>query len=125
MKSLSLPVCAFALGACASPPDVPNIASAPYAEIAVRSSPNTSIMVYSSAPSAFALRGGEMKVRSDTIRAITPVNLTAFLNAGDIYVASAERVPIEVQARLTGAPALRLGASGLRVVLESGGAGIR
>src|SRR5687768_4401997 len=97
MRSSLLPLCAFAVGACASPPEVPNIGSAPYAEITVRSSPNTSILVYPDAPSAFALRGGEIKVRSDTIRAITPVNLTAFLNAGDLYIAAAERVPIEVQ----------------------------
>ena len=126
MKTLLLALClAFATGGCASQPALPSIGSAPHADITVRSSPNTSVLVYATAPSAFALRGSEMTVRTDTIRANTPVDFTAFLNAGDIHIAAVGTVPIEVHATLTGAPATRLGAKGRRIVLESGGAGIR
>lgn len=125
MKTLTLALCAFAAGGCASRPALPDVASAPHADIAVTSSPNTAVLIYATSPSAFALRGSEMRVRTDTIHATTPVSLTAFLNAGDIHVDAAGTVPIEVEASLTRAPATRLGATGRRIVLESGGAGIR
>jgi hypothetical protein len=125
MKTLLLALGIFAAAGCASQPSLPNLASAPHADIAVTSSPNTNVLLYATAPSAFALRGSEMKVRADTIHATTPVNLTAFLNAGDIHVDAAGSVPIEVQATLSRAPATRLGAKGSRIVLMSGGAGIR
>lgn len=75
---------------CASPPAVPELVNAPRAEIAITSSPNTSVMIFATRPSAFALRGTKMEVRSDTIRAITPLNLTAFLNSGDLHVVATE-----------------------------------
>jgi hypothetical protein len=111
--------------ACNRRPAAHSLALAPEADIEVTSSPSTSVIIYASKPSSFALRAATMELRSDTLRAVTPVKLTALLQGGDIYIVSAESVPIEVVADLTNAPAKRLSARGREIVIESGGAGIR
>jgi len=89
-KHHSLPL-AFLLAAagagCNPRPAAQDLSVAPRAEIEVTSSPNTSVLIYGSKPAPFALRGREMKVRADTMRMTTPVQLTAFLNTGDIHIA--------------------------------------
>jgi hypothetical protein len=111
--------------ACNRRPAAQSLALAPEADIEVTSSPSTSVIIYASKPSSFALRAATMELRSDTLRALTPVKLTALLQGGDIYIVSAESVPIEVVAELSNAPAKRLSARGREIVIESGGAGIR
>jgi hypothetical protein len=126
-KYYSLPF-AFLLAAagagCNPRPVAQNLSAVPRAEIEVTSSPNTSVLIYGSKPAPLALRGGEMKVRADTVRLTTPVQLTAFLDTGDIHIVANGSVPIEVVATLTHAPATRLSARGHYIVLYSGGAGI-
>src|SRR5688572_11139056 len=127
-KHYSLPLAflfAAASTGCNPRPAAEDLSVAPRADIEVTSSPNTSVLIYGSKPAPFALRGGEMKVRADTVRVITPVQLTAFLHTGDIHIAANGSVPIEVVATLTHAPATRLTATGREIVLNSGGAGIR
>jgi hypothetical protein len=111
--------------ACNRRPAAQSLSPAPEADIEVTSSPSTSVLIYGSKPSSFALRATTMELRSDTLRAVTPVKLRALLQGGDIYIVSAESVPIEVVAELTNAPAKRLSARGREIVIESGGAGIR
>jgi hypothetical protein len=124
--SFPLALLLAAVGAGCNPRPVgEDLSVAPRAEIDVTSSPNTSVSVYGSKPGPFALRGGEMKVRADTLRLRTPLQLTAFLNTGDIHIVANTSVPIEVEATLTHAPATHLRASGNHIVLYSGGVGIR
>lgn len=111
--------------ACNRRPAVNSLAAAPEADIEVTSSPNTYVLIYGNKPSSFALRATTMKLRSDTLRAETPVKLTALLQGGDIHIVATESVPIEVVAELTNAPAKRLSARGREIVIESGGVGIR
>jgi hypothetical protein len=124
-NSLPLAFLLAAVGAGCNPrPVAQDLSVAPRAEIEVTSSPNTSVLVYGSKPAPLALRGDEIKVRADTLRLTTPVQLTAFLNTGDIHIAANGSVPIDVEATLTHAPATRLSARGNYIVLYSGGAGI-
>src|SRR4051812_11595741 len=71
--------------ACAPRTTRQPLAYAPRADIQITSSPNTSVLIYSTAPSQFALRGQQLRMRSDTIRASTPLELEAYLDAGEIH----------------------------------------
>lgn len=111
--------------ACVAHPARQPLAYAPGADFQVSSSPNTSVLIYSSAPSQFALRGQELRARSDTIRAFTPLQLEAYLDAGEIHIVSDPAAPIDVEATLANSPATHVTATGYHIVLERGGTGIR
>ena len=110
---------------CAFQPHRQPLAYAPRADVQVTSSPNTSVLIYSSVPSQFALRGQELRVRSDTVRATTPVQLEAYLDAGEIHVVTDGDIPLSVEASIAHSPATHATATGRHIVLDSGGSGIR
>jgi len=110
---------------CASQPHGQPLAYAPRADVQITSSPNTSVLIYSNAPSRFALRGQELRVTSDTLRATTPVQLEAYLDAGEIHVAAAQDVPLSVEAYIAHSPATHATATGRHIVLDAGGSGVR
>jgi hypothetical protein len=115
----------FSAGGCIARPTAQPIAYAPRADVQITSSPNTPVLIYSTAPSQFALRGEVLRLRSDTIRATTPIQLETYLDAGEIHVAASDAVPISVEAAIAHSPASRATATGLHIVIESGGTGIR
>src|SRR5881275_1028298 len=110
---------------CASQSHRQPLAFAPRADVQITSSTNTSVLIYSSLPSQFALRGQELRVRSDTLRTTTPVQLEAYLDAGEIHVAAAEDVPLRVEAYIAHSAATHATAAGRHIVLDAGGTGIR
>jgi hypothetical protein len=101
------------------------VAYAPRAEIEITSSPSSTVLIYGGSPSRFALSGEVLSVRSDTIRTTTPARLEAYLNAGEIHIVADGKVPVEVAAKISNAPATHATAAGGHIVLESGGTGIR
>jgi len=109
---------------CASQLHRQPLAYAPRADIQITSSPNTSVLIYSTVPSQFALRGQELRVRSDTLRATTPVQLEAYLDAGEIHVAADGNVPLSVEANIAHSPATHATATGRHIILDPGGSGI-
>jgi hypothetical protein len=110
---------------CALQPHRQPLAFAPRADVQITSSPNTSVLIYSSVPSQFALRGQELRVRSDTVRATTPVQLEAYLDAGEIHIAADGDVPLNVEATIAHSPATHATATGRHIVLDAGGSGVR
>jgi len=105
-------------------PRVTQTSFPPTAEILVTSSPNTSVLIFSSSPARFALRGNPLALRSDTIRTTTPAMVNAYLDQGDITIVSETNVPIAVEATLANAAARHVTATGRGAVLQSGGVGI-
>ena len=110
---------------CAKQSAIQPTAFAPLADIEVTSSPNTPILIYSSAPAQFALRGQTFQLRADTIRTTTPAQLQAYLDRGDIHVASVGTASLMVEATIAHAPATHATATGRHVVLDARGSGIR
>jgi hypothetical protein len=111
--------------ACATARTRQPLAFAPRADVTITSSPNTEVMIYAMPVARFALRGEPVVVRSDTIRARTPLELETYLDAGEIHVASVQGVSVKVDANILHAPALHADATGRHIILESGGFGIR
>ena len=110
--------------ACAAHPRSEPVAFAPRADIEITSSPNSAVLIYAGSPSRFALSGEALRVRSDTIRATTPVRLEAYLDAGDIHFVADGKIPLKVAATIAHAPATHTTATGNHIVLASGGTGI-
>jgi hypothetical protein len=101
------------------------LAYSPRADIEITSSPNTSVRIYSTVPSQFALAGQQLYTRSDTVRATTPVQLEAYLTNGEIHVTADSNVALNVDATIAHAPAKHATASGRHIVIDAGGSGIR
>ena len=101
------------------------LAYAPRADIQISSSPNTSVLIYSNTPTQFAVRGQELRARSDTIHTFTPVQLEAYLDAGEIHVVADPAARLDVEATIAHSPATHATASGHHIILEAGGSGIR
>jgi hypothetical protein len=110
---------------CAARPHQQPLAYAPRADIEITSSPNTSVLIYSTVPSQFALAGQELRTRSDTVRATTPVRLEAYLTSGEIHVTADGSVALNVDATIAHAPAKHATATGRHIVIDAGGTGIR
>lgn len=82
------------------------------------------VLIYSSGVGAFAVGTDSVRLRGDTIRAVTPLNIVADLVAGDLHIVSVGMVNVDVKATMIDAPASRLSGVGQHLVLDRGGSGI-
>ena len=125
IQPLAVAAAILSNAACAVHPRSEPVAFAPRADVEITSSPNSAVLIYAGAPSRFALSGEALRVRSDTIRATTPVRLEAYLDAGEIHFVADGKIPLDVAATIAHAPATHSTATGNHIILESGGTGIR
>ena len=109
------------LGAAWTPPPGALLA-APAAEVLVTSSPNTDVRVIAQ-QAAVTARVGGLARRDDTLFARTPLRFGASLRGAEVRIEAAGRVPVKVEATITGGPATGFSGAGRVVRLRRGGEG--